>query len=77
MLRNPEAVPYAQASKVRQIDPRAEYRKENPKCKGCPYGDRQHCVGICWKDAYASILSRKRKTVTITETTVIKEVTEE
>lgn len=35
------------------------YRHENPKCKGCPYGNKQYCVGICWKDVYESVLKKR------------------
>lgn len=33
----------------------------SPKCQGCPYGDRQYCVGVCWKSIYDSVLNKKRK----------------
>ena len=38
------------------------YEHESPDCKGCSYGDRQYCVGICWKKVYESVLNRKRIT---------------
>ena len=31
------------------------------KCRGCPYGFKTYCVGICWKDAYASVVGRRNK----------------
>ena len=33
----------------------------SPKCQGCPYGDRQPCVGICWKEIYDSMLNKRKK----------------
>lgn len=37
---------------------RDAYKHDCPTCKGCPYGDRQYCVGICWKKVYASVLNK-------------------
>ena len=36
------------------------YNHDSLECKGCFYGDRQYCVGICWKKVYSSVLNRKR-----------------
>lgn len=33
----------------------------SPRCKGCPYGDRQYCVGVCWKAIYDSVLKKNKK----------------
>ena len=38
------------------------FAHKSPGCKGCSYGDRQYCVGICWKKVYESVLNRKRIT---------------
>ena len=29
------------------------------KCRKCPYGKVAYCVGICWKDAYDSVLKKR------------------
>ena len=31
------------------------------KCRGCPYGYKTYCVGICWKDTYDSVLKKRKK----------------
>ncbi len=41
----------------RHADEEEAYYHTAPKCKGCPYGRHQYCVGICWKDAF----ERKRR----------------
>ena len=33
------------------------------KCRGCPYGFKTYCVGLCWKDVYASVINRGRKPI--------------
>lgn len=50
------------------------FKHESPKCQGCPYGDRQYCVGVCWKDIYAGYPRKKTTTVTVTEITSMTEV---
>ena len=30
------------------------------KCRGCPYGFKQYCVGLCWKDVYAGYIGKRR-----------------
>jgi len=76
MKMNPNNASAGERNKPVRFEPLDEYKKENPKCKGCPYGNRQHCVGLCWKDTYDSVLKKRKKTITITETTVITEVTD-
>ena len=41
----------------RHADEEEAYYHTAPKCKSCPYGRHQYCVGICWKDAF----ERKRR----------------
>ena len=31
------------------------------KCKGCPFGYIQYCVGICWKDVYKGYLRKRER----------------
>lgn len=65
---------YQPATQARRISAKEQHKHESPKCQGCPYGDRQYCVGICWKDVYAGYPRKRATTVTITETTTMTEV---
>ncbi len=62
MIRmNPKHSPADEkAKKPNVFEASDEFKKGNPKCHGCPYGNRQHCVGLCWKDTYDSVLKKSR-----------------
>ncbi len=67
MMRYPGYTPPGQAPTVKHVYANEEFKKAAPKCQGCPYGDRQHCVGICWADVY-----RKKPRVEVTTVTEVK-----
>lgn len=78
MKMNPNTTSAGERNKPIRFESLDEYKKENPKCQGCPYGNRQHCVGLCWSDVYNSVLKKTRKpkveVVEITEVKVISNV---
>ena len=38
-----------------------EYLHMAKKCKGCPYGYKRYCVGVCGKDIYKGYTGGSKK----------------
>ena len=61
IIRQVGIVAVGQPATVKIASVKEVFKHKSPKCQGCPYGNRQYCVGICWKDAYDSVLNKKKK----------------
>ena len=76
MGKNPKQSFGEQRPTLLIIEETDEFKRENPKCKGCPYGSRQYCVGICWRDVYESVRKTPKEprveVTTITEVRIIE-----
>ena len=59
--RRPNHMVPVQRATAKAFGNEKEYLHMAKKCKGCPYGYKRYCVGVCWKDIYKGYTGSKKK----------------